>query len=583
MDCRKICLGWISVALTVIAAGRELSAQSLCRLTAPGGRQFDLGWGEASIEAFAPNDRDVLVLIGDGLVPGDSNGRGDLAWYDRWTGGYTLAVSGLGGAPTNGDPIGVETASISSTGRFFSFASTAANLTSGDTNGCGDVFAVDRQTGAVVRASLGTGGVQGNAESNFSDVSADGRYVAFQTEASNLGVLGGPAGAGICLRDTMLGVTRVVSHAFDGSVANALSTVPRISADGRFVVYLSQASNLVPGDTNGNQDAFLYDAQTDTNVRVNLGPGGIQDDSGAYYMVDMSPDAHWIVFDSAATNLHPVATDGQMQIYRVDRTMGSLEVVSVNTAGQVGDGSSVDPKISDDGRLVAFISNSTNLDPVDSDWSDDMFVHDTSTGVTRMVSVSSAGFPGVASGNFGFPVLSPSGRLAGFWTCDLGLVAGDTNWGDVFISDSQSTCPPIESYCTPKINSLGCTPLISSGGEPYISGPSDSFFLSAHGVREFTAGALIWSMAPAATPFAGGTLCVSTPFARTAVQDSGTKEGQWLICPATYSFHMSRAYMAAHGIGPSTTIYAQFWSRDSGFAWPNNVALTDGLRFTTSP
>jgi hypothetical protein len=124
--------------------------------------------------------------------------------------------------------------------------------------------------------------------------------------------------------------------------------------------------------------------------------------------------------------------------------------------------------------------------------------------------------------------------------------------------------------------------VISSGGEPYTAGPSDAFFLSAHNLRNTETGLFIWSLSAGASPFYGGTLCLSMPIARTPAQSSGGSPSG-ADCSGGASFHFSQAYMALKGIGPGTLAHGQFWSRDSGLPPPNNVGLTDAIRFVTAP
>src|SRR2546430_2734284 len=146
--------------------------------------------------------------------------------------------------------------SISADGRFVTFDSTASNLVGGDTNGVGDVFVRDRKTGKTKRVSVNSHRAQANGESFAASISADGRFVAFLSSGSNL--VGGDAnGAGDgFVRDRKAGKTRRVSVDSHGAQGNAASFPPSISADGRFVAFTSLANNLVAGDTNSASDIF---------------------------------------------------------------------------------------------------------------------------------------------------------------------------------------------------------------------------------------------------------------------------------------------------------------------------------------
>jgi hypothetical protein len=167
---------------------------------------------------------------------------------------------------------------------------------------------------------------------------------------------------------------------------------------------------------------------------------------------------------------------------------------------------------------------------------------------------------------------------------DLGLVAGDTNDGlvDVFLWDSLSTCPPIESVCSGKTNSLGCLPAMSSSGEPHVGGPSDAFFLSTSEFMHGEIAIFLWSTGPAATPFSGGMLCLAPPIVRTPPQPTaGT--GSAACSDGKLSFHFSRAYMSSRGLQAGVTLYAQAFGRDRGLPPPFRTGLSDAIRFTTAP
>jgi Tol biopolymer transport system component len=174
--------------------------------------------------------------------------------------GTTTRVSvASNGAQGNGDSF---SSSISADGRYVAFHSIASNLVSGDTNGAWDVFVHDRQSGQTTRVSAASNGAQGNGDSESPSISADGRYVAFSSDASNL-VSGDTNGAwDVFVHDRQSGQTTRVSAASNGAQGNGDSESPSISADGRYVAFSSDASNLVSGDTNGAWDVFVHDRQS---------------------------------------------------------------------------------------------------------------------------------------------------------------------------------------------------------------------------------------------------------------------------------------------------------------------------------
>src|SRR4051794_5328017 len=224
--------------------------------------------------------------------------------------------------------------SISAVGGFVAFESYATDLVPGDTNDQGDIFVRNRKTGTTKRISVGPNGVQGNGESAFPAISADGRFVAFWSSASNL-VPGDTNGAGdIFVRDRKLDTTERVSVGPKGRQANDESFVPAISADGRFVAFISAASNLVPGDTNRASDIFVRDRKLGTTERVSLSSDGLQGNSDSFWTPSLSANGRFVAFTSTATNLVPGDTNRQEDIFVRDRRLGTTELVSVSSRGQ---------------------------------------------------------------------------------------------------------------------------------------------------------------------------------------------------------------------------------------------------------
>lgn len=157
---------------------------------------------------------------------------------------------------------------------------------------------------------------------------------------------------------------------------------------------------------------------------------------------------------------------------------------------------------------------------------------------------------------------------------DDGCPGSLCNFGAVYVFPLESST----AYCEAKTNSLGCVPVISSSGTPTIGG-GDPFAVRANQVLAQKTGFLFWGREGRDVPLFGGRLCVGPPIVRTPAQSSGGSPAGG-DCSGAYSFHFSPAYLSAHSLGPGASVYAQFWSRDPGFAPPDNVGLTGGLRFT---
>jgi len=211
------------------------------------------------------------------------------------------------------------TPSISSDGRFVAFRSVASNLVSGDTNSTWDIFVHDRQTSQTTRVSVDSGGLQGNGRSQSTSISSDGRFVAFHSRASNL-VPGDTNGTyDIFVHNRQTGQTTRVSVDSGGLQGNSLSEMSSISSDGRFVAFESYASNLVPGDTNGEADIFVHDRQTGQTTRVSVDSGGLQGNNHSDGPMSISSDGRFVAFQSEATNLVPGDTNGRTDIFVHDR------------------------------------------------------------------------------------------------------------------------------------------------------------------------------------------------------------------------------------------------------------------------
>jgi len=324
---------------------------------------------------------------------------------------------------------------ISGDGRHVAFQSDANNLVLGDSNGVKDVFVRDRQTGELTRVSVASDGTQGDGDSFDASINADGRYVAFWSDASNLVASDNNAVYDVFVHDRQTGETTRVSVDSNGDEANDGSFLPCISADGRYVAFTSYATDLVTGDTNDETDIFVHDRQTGETTRVNLAWNGGEADNDSN-IASISADGRYVAFESYASNLVAGGSNAYPDIFVHDRQTGETTRVSVASDGTEGDDSSFGSRISADGRYVTFISNAANLVADDDNDSYDVFVHDRQTGETTRVSVAAGGAEG--NGNSDWPSISADGRYVTFYSVADNLVAGDTNaTEDVFVHDRQ--------------------------------------------------------------------------------------------------------------------------------------------------
>jgi Tol biopolymer transport system component len=328
--------------------------------------------------------------------------------------------------------------SLSANGRYVAFMSDATNLVPGDSNGKGDVFVRDRVLNTVSRVSVSSAEAQGNGNSDLPSISPDGRWVAFMSDATNL-VAGDTNGqTDAFLRDRKNGVTFRVSISNDEHQATGgASTFPMVSANGRYVTFASAATNLVNGDTNGLVDVFIRDRLNNTTSRVSVTSGEAQAVGGDSGRPAMTPDARFIAFQSDATNLVGGDTNGHTDVFVRDRQNGTTNRVSVSgtEAQAAAPGFSGVPSISSDGRFVAFHSTASNLVPGDTNATADVFVRDRKNGATLRVSRADNNGP-QGNGDSLYPVISANGRFVAFGSNAPNLVAGDSNGvADVFVRD----------------------------------------------------------------------------------------------------------------------------------------------------
>jgi archaellum component FlaF (FlaF/FlaG flagellin family) len=289
------------------------------------------------------------------------------------------------------------------------------------------------------RVSVSSGGVEANDSMYNADISADGRFVVFSTNATNLVANDLNANTDVFVHDRETGRTRLVSvspHEHQGNGISGEYAVA-ISGNGRFVAFESSATNLVPGDTNAHEDIFVRDLHNGTTERVSIRSNGGQADEASYERVDLSRDGRLVAFNSLATNLVPGDTNAVSDVFVHDRASGRTQRVSVRSNGNEGDDESGRSAvaISADGHVVAFDSTATNLVPQDTNGYQDIFVHDRSTGRTHRVSVRSNGLQGNGD-TYAHVAISATGRFVAFPSDATNLVQGDTNAvRDVFLHD----------------------------------------------------------------------------------------------------------------------------------------------------
>ena len=259
------------------------------------------------------------------MVSNDLNGLTDTFIYDRQTKTVELITLAPDGTPAN-DSSG--SASISGNGNFVTFASAADNLVAGDTNKQRDIFLYNRIAKTTQLVSIAGDGTQANGLSSFSAINDDGKYVAYESTATNL-VSGDTNGlSDIFLFDSTSQKTNRINVAANGTQANSISTLGSISDDGNYISFTSEASNLVANDTNGKKsDVFIYDRQKNTVELITTG-GNNNSTSGL-----ISGNGSFIVYESEADNLVTGDTNGKKDIFIYDRVKKTTELVDIAADG----------------------------------------------------------------------------------------------------------------------------------------------------------------------------------------------------------------------------------------------------------
>ena len=456
-DARDI-LGGLPSAMRLRNAGLALFVSALggfvCVLAGPAAAQYtqrvsvDFFGGQGALYSASPSissdGRYVAFQSLSPLVQSDGNQHLDVFVRDRTAGTTTRASVSSTGAEVDMDSV---SPSISADGRYVAFASLATYLVPGDTNDDWDVFVKDRQTGQTTRASVGPGGVQGDGTSAGPAISADGRFVAFWSRATNL-VPGDTNGAvDVFVRDLAAGTTTRVSVDAVGAQGAADAGVCSISGDGRYVAFQSLAA-LAPSDTNGDWDVYVRDRIAGVTTRASVSATG-NDPNGGCEAPSISADGRFVAFQSDASNLVPGDANGKLDVFVRDLGLGTTTLASVSSGGAAGDDISYGPSISADGRVLAFVSLASTLVPGDTNGPlhPDAFLRDLSAGTTVRVDLGPSGVQD--DGGVDTCALSGDGRNVAFDSLGDDLVPNDTNGvADVFVRDLfrgtgfTSTCDP---------------------------------------------------------------------------------------------------------------------------------------------
>lgn len=467
---------------------------------------------------------------------------------------------------------------LSADGTLLVYWTDASNYGYFDDNSNSDVFVRDLRTDALTLVSAKPDGTIGVGFSAEAALSGDGAFVVFASNGPNLVPDDSNHRLDVFVRDLATSTTSRVSVSSNGTEGNAKSHWPAISYDGRFVVFHSDADNLVTGDHNERRDVFLHDRTTATTTRVSVDNFGLEGDGDSEWP-SISANGRWITMMSYALNFGAPLGANQREVFVRDTLLGTTSWVS-DINGQI-DGSPSSAVVSANGQHVIFTSNSTAFGGSGS--LRQTLVRDLATGATTLVSVDVNGAP--SQGHCLYPQLSGDGRFAFFNSMASDLVAGDINGRiDLFAHEGPWT-PHFESYCPAGTSSQNCTPNLTASGLPSASGLS-SFTLSTIDVDGQRAGLYFYGISGGTQlPWgqSSSSLCVKAPTQRTAVQSSGGTSGS---CDGSLfldwsQFEANNPNALGAPFQDADTIWIQAWYRDPSGV--KSTALSNALRFQLLP
>ncbi|MBA3532293.1 MAG: PD40 domain-containing protein [Ardenticatenales bacterium] len=384
------------------------------------------------------------------LVPNDTNAQKDVFLRNRPTGTTVLISASTTGGTSNGLS---QNPSVSERGGFVVFESSATNLVASDGNAATtDIFRRNVGTGQTELISVSSAEVQGDGESNNPHISPDGRYVVFESSASNLVPNDTNSRQDVFLRDTVAGTTELISfNATNTGGGNNDSSDARVTPDGRHVVFISFASNIVDGDTTlcgtfSCGDAFVRDRETNTTDRVSLTNTGGQPASTVSHP-DISADGRYVVYSTSANNIVTNDNNTSPDVFLYDRTNDSVRRVSVSNTGVEGNDWSVEPVISADGVWIAYKSWASNLVSGDTNAKADIFRVGRTTGVAEIVSVTTTGV--LSNDHSEDPSISSNGLRVAFESFATNLAPDTNGVKDVFLRNYGDDAADLTPSITP--------------------------------------------------------------------------------------------------------------------------------------
>lgn len=504
----------------------------------------------------------VFQSVASNLVSGDINGLTDVFLYDSQTSTTTRLSVGLSASEANGqsfDPV------ISGDGTTVAFVSYASNLVASDTNGLPDVFKINLSTGAITRISVDSSGTEGNKGSGEPSISQDGNLIAFTSNATNLVGSDTNAVSDVFVRNISAGTTTRVSLNTSGTQGDKASYQPRISSNGAYVAFTSDATNLVGSDINACSDVFVRNLSAATTQVVSTSSSSTLGNRSSY-SPDISQTGQYVVFQSRANNLIASDTNGYIDIFMKNLSTGATTLISQTSSGAQVKYDSVFPSISLDGRFVVFESKSPGYITWDSNNVSDVFIHDNLSFLTAPFSTLASNTLG--NGKSIGARISGDGSKLGFGSISTNLVTSDTNGQfDLFVRANPLAGQVVNITPIANLNENGSS--------------QDTFLVTRYGdtSSSLTVYYTVGGTATAGTdyPTLSGSITVPVASSTAAISIAPTVDSE---VEPNESIILTLSENAAYTIGGKDVATAQILANDSfeiNVSATDNVLAEDGL------
>ncbi|RKY18695.1 MAG: hypothetical protein DRQ55_12700 [Planctomycetota bacterium] len=548
--CSRLLAGACLATAIATAAPAARASDTLERVTNWAGQQV-LGSG-ARHPDLTPDGRYAVYSSSDwNLFNGVTLNQQNIIFRDLQTGTSELiSLSKWGGEASAGS----SQPALSADGRFVVFTSSAWDIVTGSPSGS-HIYMHDRQTGVIELVDVPTAGGSANGSASEPSLSDDGRYVAFESYATNLAGADTNGKLDVFVRDRQLGVTTQLTQ------GNLESEEPTISADGQRVVFHTRANDMLAADTNGKHDVVLWHRSSDSYELVSrTSLGGVS--NGTSWISTISRDGRWVAFCSDAGNLNGAgASNGKLQVIVFDSVTGLMTTASVDAMGNGADHHGYDPRLSSDGRFVTFQTRASNLIATDTNGNEDIYVHDMLSAETRRVSESLAGVGGLSPV---FPVapISTDGTRMLFADPSNNLVVNDTNGNDLFVR--SMSWPGAWSDLGQGLAGTNGVPVLTATGD-LTGGSLATLTLSA--ALPLGSTALVLGFSQLDASFRGGTL---VPFPDIIVIGLPIDAAGTQVIVDTWPA----------GVPSGAEIFVQHWFADPGAV--HGLAASNGL-FGTTP